>query len=167
MNVRHRSISIILILLLVAAAGGGDDDAEPAAPGPPEATADAAEQPSGDGDSASTEPAAPTTTPADSGDAATPSYGEPADPDGDDAAAPDDTTADADDERSQLGFVVQRVERSGGELILAVEQWPECLNPVTSCANSTWMIWSVATHLVPSLMELDPDNAYRPSPTLL
>ena len=55
----------------------------------------------------------------------------------------------------------------GGELILAVEQWPECLNPVTSCANSTWMIWSVATHLLPSLMELDPGNAYRPSPTLL
>ncbi|MCY3805129.1 MAG: ABC transporter substrate-binding protein, partial [bacterium] len=38
---------------------------------------------------------------------------------------------------------------------------------VTSCANSTWMIWSVATHLLPSLMELDPGNAYRPSPTLL
>ena len=55
----------------------------------------------------------------------------------------------------------------GGELILAVEQWPECLNPVTSCANSTWMIWSVVTHLLPSLMELDPGNAYRPSPTLL
>ena len=48
-----------------------------------------------------------------------------------------------------------------------MEQWPECLNPVTSCANSTWMIWSVVTHLVPSLMELDADNAYRPSPTLL
>jgi peptide/nickel transport system substrate-binding protein len=58
-------------------------------------------------------------------------------------------------------------EVRGGELILAVEQWPECLNPVTSCANSTWMIWSVVTHLLPSLMELDPANSYRPSPTLL
>jgi len=71
------------------------------------------------------------------------------------------------DESTAAGSDGERQERSGGELILAVEQWPECLNPVTSCANSTWMIWSVATHLFPSLMELDPGNSYRPSPTLL
>ena len=55
----------------------------------------------------------------------------------------------------------------GGELILAVEQWPECLNPITSCANASWMLWSVTTHVLPSLMELDAANAYRPSPTLV
>ena len=52
-------------------------------------------------------------------------------------------------------------------MILAVEQWPECLNPVTSCANASWLIWSVTTHVLPSLMELDARNAYRASPTLL
>ena len=55
---------------------------------------------------------------------------------------------------------------TGGELILAVEQWPECLNPITSCANASWVLWSVTTHVFPRLMELDADNNYRPSPTL-
>ena len=78
-------------------------------------------------------------------------------------AAPPDDSGDPAPATTEAGTASE----SGGELILAVEQWPECLNPVTSCANSTWMIWSVATHLLPSLMELDPGNAYRPSPTLL
>ena len=87
-------------------------------------------------------------------------------------AAPDTTGAEttpapAPPADSQPAAGDEPGEARGGELILAVEQWPECLNPVTSCANSTWMIWSVATHLLPSLMELDPGNAYRPSPTLL
>ena len=57
-------------------------------------------------------------------------------------------------------------EATGGELILAVEQWPECLNPVTSCANASWTLWSVNTHVLPRLMELDLRNNYQPSPTL-
>ena len=89
-----------------------------------------------------------------SGDSRTAATEAPAETPGTDDAAP---------ATSEAGIETAR----GGELILAVEQWPECLNPVTSCANSTWMIWSVATHLLPALMELDPDNAYRPSPTLL
>ena len=144
---RDRSISIILTLLLVAAACGGDAEAEPAAPSPQDTATAAAPQPGDDRDSAATDPAAPAPPATPGGD---PEDAEPPNPD--EPARPDDTADD---------------ERSGGELILAVEQWPECLNPVTSCANSSWMIWSVATHLLPSLMELDPDNAYRPSPTLL
>ncbi|MYI56694.1 MAG: hypothetical protein F4062_06655 [Acidimicrobiia bacterium] len=54
----------------------------------------------------------------------------------------------------------------GGELILAVEQWPECLNPVTSCANASWTLWSVNTHVLPRLMELDLQNNYQASPAL-
>ena len=57
-------------------------------------------------------------------------------------------------------------QATGGELILAVEQWPECLNPITSCANASWVLWSVTTHLLPRLMELDAANNYRASPTL-
>ncbi|MDE0653419.1 MAG: ABC transporter substrate-binding protein [bacterium] len=58
-------------------------------------------------------------------------------------------------------------EAGGGELILAVEQWPECLNPITSCANASWTLWSVTTHVLPRLMELDLQNNYQSSPTLL
>ncbi|MGF1597990.1 MAG: ABC transporter substrate-binding protein [Acidimicrobiales bacterium] len=55
---------------------------------------------------------------------------------------------------------------TGGELILAVEQWPECLNPITSCANASWLSWSVLTHILPRLMELDADNNFVASPTI-
>ena len=48
----------------------------------------------------------------------------------------------------------------GGEIVLAVEQWPECLNPITSCANASWLSWSVLVHLQPGLLEfLDCDLA--------
>lgn len=55
---------------------------------------------------------------------------------------------------------------TGGDLILAVEQWPECVNPVTSCANSSWLSWSVHVHTLPRLMELDASNAFVPSPLI-
>ena len=48
-----------------------------------------------------------------------------------------------------------------------MEQWPECLNPITSCANASWTLWSVTTHVLPRLMELDLQNNYQASPTLL
>jgi len=56
---------------------------------------------------------------------------------------------------------------SGGTLVLAVEQWPECTNPVTSCANATWAIWSVLIHYLPRLMELDQTNTYVASSLLV
>ena len=56
---------------------------------------------------------------------------------------------------------------SGGTLVLAVEQWPECINPVTSCANATWTIWSVLIHYLPRLMELDQSNTYVASSLLV
>ena len=55
----------------------------------------------------------------------------------------------------------------GGEIVLAVEQWPECLNPLTSCANATWLLWSVLVHVQPSLMEFDEGNNLRASPVLM
>lgn len=54
----------------------------------------------------------------------------------------------------------------GGTLVLAVEQWPECLNPVTSCANATWTLWSTLVHVLPRLMELDTTNTYVASSLL-
>ena len=50
--------------------------------------------------------------------------------------------------------------------MLAVEQWPECLNPVTSCVNATWTLWSTLVHVLPRLMELDTNNTYVASSLL-
>ena len=57
--------------------------------------------------------------------------------------------------------------RPGGEIVLAVEQWPECLNPLTSCDNATWLSWSVLVHVLPRLMEFDVNNNIRASPVLV
>ena len=78
---------------------------------------------------------------------------------GDDDGAPEVPAA--------TGTDVAPSERSGGEIVLAVEQWPECLNPLTSCSNSSWLRYSVHVHVQPSLMEFDVDNNLRPSPVLL
>ena len=58
-------------------------------------------------------------------------------------------------------------ERPGGEIVLAVEQWPECLNPLTSCRNATWLLWSVLVHVRPGLMEFDINNNIQASPLLV
>jgi len=57
-------------------------------------------------------------------------------------------------------------ETKGGELVLGAEQFPECLNPITQCANSSWMHWVADAHVLPRLMELDPDGNFVPSPVL-
>lgn len=55
---------------------------------------------------------------------------------------------------------------AGGSVVFAAEQWPQCVNPVTSCANSSWLTWSVLTHVLPRLMELTPGGTYQASPLL-
>lgn len=79
-----------------------------------------------------------------------------------DGPAPETTASTADDS------VVPDTEDSpsGGTLVLAVEQWPECLNPVTSCANASWTLWSTLVHVLPRLTELDPSNNYVASSLL-
>ncbi len=55
---------------------------------------------------------------------------------------------------------------AGGSVVFAAEQWPDCLNPVTSCANASWLTWSVIHHILPKLMEVDADGNYQASPLL-
>lgn len=71
----------------------------------------------------------------------------------------------ADDGSGEVGEVVT-AEEGVSEIVLAVEQWPECLNPVTSCANATWLSWSVLVHLQPGLLEFDSGNFLRASPVV-
>lgn len=56
--------------------------------------------------------------------------------------------------------------QAGGTLTLGAEQFPECINPITQCANSSWMHWAVVQYVLPKLMTLAPDGSYVPSPVL-
>ena len=40
-----------------------------------------------------------------------------------------------------------------GQVVLGAEQWPECLNPVTECANSSWYVWTVSFAVMPGLWD--------------
>lgn len=72
---------------------------------------------------------------------------------------PTETTAEGGGEGEGEG-------QPGGTLVLGAEQFPECINPITQCANSSWMHWAVDMYVLPKLMTLAPDGSYIPSPVL-
>ncbi|MCX6536052.1 MAG: ABC transporter substrate-binding protein [Actinobacteria bacterium] len=47
-----------------------------------------------------------------------------------------------------------------GQIVLGAEQWPECLNPITECANSSWMVWTTAFQVLPSAYATTNDAKY-------
>jgi peptide/nickel transport system substrate-binding protein len=49
----------------------------------------------------------------------------------------------------------------GGEIIVGAEQWAECINPVTSCANSSWMQWSVSGPILPGVWDTTNDGTFE------
>ncbi len=50
--------------------------------------------------------------------------------------------------------------------VFIASQWPECTNPITSCANASWLSWVSSIHVLPRLMEVDLNGEYVPSPVL-
>ena len=38
--------------------------------------------------------------------------------------------------------------KSGNQITIGAEQWPDCLNPITECANSSWYVWTTAFKLL-------------------
>lgn len=92
--------------------------------------------------------------------------------DGDtDAGAASEETTDAPDAPDATGATTSDTPEvttapTGGDVVFAAEQWPDCLNPITSCANASWLVWSVTAHILPRLMELDVDGNYQASPVL-
>ena len=62
--------------------------------------------------------------------------------------------------------VAEEEGKKGGSIVVAAEQWPECLNPVTSCTNASWLHWTVLSHVLPRLMELNAENEFVASPLL-
>ena len=57
-------------------------------------------------------------------------------------------------------------QKKGGTIILGAEQWPECLNPINACTNSSWMHWAIDVHVLPKLMTFDEKGNFVPSPVL-
>jgi len=54
----------------------------------------------------------------------------------------------------------------GGSIVLGAEQWPECLNPITSCSSATWTWYSVLEQVLPYAMVLDLNGNFVASPLL-
>jgi hypothetical protein len=47
-----------------------------------------------------------------------------------------------------------------GQIVLGAEQWPECLNPITECANSSWYVWTTAFVVLPAVWDTTSDGNY-------
>lgn len=58
-------------------------------------------------------------------------------------------------------------EKKGGSVVFAAEQWPECLSPITSCANASWLPWTAWEHVMPRLMQTDPKGNFGASDLLV
>jgi peptide/nickel transport system substrate-binding protein len=57
-------------------------------------------------------------------------------------------------------------EKKGGSIVIGAEQWPECLNPITSCAQASWLPWTAWQYVMPRLMEVDTKGNYVASDLL-
>jgi len=57
--------------------------------------------------------------------------------------------------------------RKGGQIVVGAEQWPECVNPITSCSSATWTWYSVLHHVLPRAMVLDLQGNFIASPALV
>ncbi|HEY3211246.1 MAG TPA: ABC transporter substrate-binding protein, partial [Actinomycetota bacterium] len=55
----------------------------------------------------------------------------------------------------------------GGQVVIGAEQWPECVNPITSCSSATWTWYSVLLHVLPRAMVLDLHGNFIASPLLV
>jgi len=51
--------------------------------------------------------------------------------------------------------------KSGSQITIGAEQWPECLNVITECANSSWYQWTVGFPLLPAVWDTTADGNYK------
>jgi peptide/nickel transport system substrate-binding protein len=58
-------------------------------------------------------------------------------------------------------------QKKGGSIVIGAEQWPECLNPITSCAQASWLPWTSWEYVMPRLMEVDTKGNYIASDLLV
>jgi peptide/nickel transport system substrate-binding protein len=58
-------------------------------------------------------------------------------------------------------------QKKGGSIVIGAEQWPQCLNPITSCAQASWLPWTSWQYVMPRLMEADTKGNYIASDLLV
>ena len=46
------------------------------------------------------------------------------------------------------------------QIVIGAEQWPECLNPITECANSSWYQWTTAFKVLPNAFDTTSEGTY-------
>jgi peptide/nickel transport system substrate-binding protein len=49
------------------------------------------------------------------------------------------------------------------QIVIGAEQWPECLNPITECANSSWYQWTAGFKVLPGVWNTTSEGTYEPS----
>jgi peptide/nickel transport system substrate-binding protein len=57
--------------------------------------------------------------------------------------------------------------RRGGTAVFGAEQWPACLNPITSCSSASWGHYAVFQHVLPRAMQFDSGGNVVASPLLV
>lgn len=67
---------------------------------------------------------------------------------------------------SSGGNANQQQGRQGGSIVIGAEQWPQCLNPITSCAQASWLPWTTWFYTMPRLMQVDTKGNYVASDLL-
>lgn len=53
------------------------------------------------------------------------------------------------------------VPSKGDTITIGAEQWPDCINPVTECGNSSWMVWMTQFPLYPQAFETTADGNFK------
>jgi hypothetical protein len=53
------------------------------------------------------------------------------------------------------------VPKSGDQITVGAEQWPDCINPVTDCANSSWEVWTAAFPILPAIFDTTASGDYK------
>lgn len=52
----------------------------------------------------------------------------------------------------------------GGSIVVAAEQWPQCLNPITSCSEAAWAYYTVLQQVLPRALQWGVDGTPQASP---
>jgi peptide/nickel transport system substrate-binding protein len=51
--------------------------------------------------------------------------------------------------------------KGDGQIVIGAEQWPECLNPITECANSSWYQWTTGFKVLPNVWATTSKGTYQ------
>jgi peptide/nickel transport system substrate-binding protein len=73
---------------------------------------------------------------------------------------PETVAADLNNFRAFDNFAEWEDVDGDGTIVIGAEQWPECLNPVTECANSSWYVWTLSFVLQPGVWDTTDDQQF-------